>query len=98
MVGIVLVSHSRALALSVQEMVRSMTGAALAQGVSSESPILPQPTAGSHSAGGVTSSTPPPPLPAPASAAPADLSITNLGTSGQPALPGPSSNTGTGTR
>jgi len=71
-----------------------MTGAALAQGVSSESPIAPQPTAGSNSAGGVTSSTPPP---APASAAPANPSVTNFGTGGVQALPGTSSNIGIGT-
>ena len=74
-----------------------MTGAALAQGVSSESSVLPQPTAGSNSAGGVTSSTPPAP-PDPASAAPANPSVTNFGTAGQQALPGSSSNIGAGTR
>jgi hypothetical protein len=73
-----------------------MTGAASAQGISSESPIAPRPTAGSNSAGGVTSSTPAPP--APATVAPANPSITNFGTGGQQALPGSSSNIGTGTR
>ncbi len=78
--------------------VAMMTGAALAQGISSESPIAPQPTAGSNSAGGVTSSTPAQPPPAAASAAPANPSVTNFGTGGQQALPGSSSNIGTGTR
>jgi hypothetical protein len=72
-----------------------MTGVALAQGASSESPIVPQPTAGSNSAGGVTSSTPPP---APASTTPTIPSVTNFGTGGVQALPGTSSNIGTGTR